>query len=45
MVACLLLSRLELQFAPGFDAPAWPKQLHDHFITTKGPLMVSVKRR
>ncbi|KAJ7709643.1 cytochrome P450 [Mycena rosella] len=45
MVACLLLSRLELRFAPGFDAAAWPQQLYDHFITTKGPLMVSVKKR
>ncbi|KAJ7352519.1 cytochrome P450 [Mycena albidolilacea] len=45
MVTCLLLSRLEFQFARGFDAAAWPLQLHDHFITTKGPLMVSVERR
>ncbi|KAJ7156984.1 cytochrome P450 [Mycena crocata] len=44
-VACLLLSKLEFSFAAGFDAPAWPDQLHDHFVSTKGPLMVSVKRR
>ncbi|KAJ7444864.1 cytochrome P450 [Mycena latifolia] len=45
MVACLLLSRLEFRFAPGFDAAAWPQQLRDHFVTRQGPLMVSVKRR
>ncbi|KAF7330420.1 Cytochrome P450 [Mycena venus] len=45
MVTCLLLSRLKFRFAPGFDAAAWPMQLHDHFITTKGPLIVSVRRR
>ncbi|KAJ7017517.1 cytochrome P450 [Mycena alexandri] len=45
MVACLLLSQLELRFAPGFDVAGWPRQLHDYFITTRGPLMVSVKRR
>jgi hypothetical protein len=41
----LLLSQLEIRFAPGFDAAAWPETLHDHFVTSKGPLMVSVKRR
>ncbi|KAJ6583187.1 cytochrome P450 [Mycena sp. CBHHK59/15] len=45
MVACLLLSRLEIRFAPLFDAAAWPQQLHDHFVSNKGPLMVSVSRR
>jgi hypothetical protein len=45
MVTCLLLSKLEIRFAPGFDAAAWPGQLHDHFVTTKGALMVLVKRR
>ncbi|KAJ7923026.1 cytochrome P450 [Mycena leptocephala] len=45
MVVCLLLSQLEIRFAPGFDAAAWPETLHDHFVTSKGPLMVSVKRR
>ncbi|KAF7330444.1 Cytochrome P450 [Mycena venus] len=45
MVTCLLLSRLEFRFAPGFDVAGWPSQLHDHFVTTQGPLMVSVKRR
>jgi len=45
MLTCLLLSRFDLEFAPGFDTAAWPLQLRDHFITTRGPLMVSVKRR
>ncbi|KAJ7816265.1 cytochrome P450 [Mycena leptocephala] len=45
MVTCLLLSKLEIRFAPGFDAAAWPGQLHDHFVTTKGALMVSVKSK
>ncbi|KAF8207255.1 cytochrome P450 [Mycena galopus ATCC 62051] len=45
MVTCLLLSRLKFRFAEGFDTAAWPLQLHDHFITTKGPLIVSVERR
>ncbi|KAJ6468280.1 cytochrome P450 [Mycena sanguinolenta] len=45
MVACLLLSRLDIKFASGFNAAAWPDKLHDHFVTTRGPLIVSVKRR
>ncbi|KAF8212499.1 cytochrome P450 [Mycena galopus ATCC 62051] len=45
MVISLLLTRLEFRFAKGFDAEAWPLQLHDHFTSTKGPLMVSVTRR
>ncbi|KAF7330387.1 Cytochrome P450 [Mycena venus] len=45
MLTCLLLSRFEFRFSPGFDAAAWPMQLHDHFITTRGPLIVSVSKR
>ncbi|KAJ7589046.1 cytochrome P450 [Mycena floridula] len=45
MVTCLLMSRLEIEFAPGFDAVMWPAQLRDHFVSAKGPLMISVKKR
>jgi len=45
MVVCLLLSRLEMRFSSGFDAAAWPQQIYDYFVATKGPLMVSVRKR
>ncbi|KAF7375103.1 High nitrogen upregulated cytochrome P450 monooxygenase 2 [Mycena sanguinolenta] len=45
MVVCLLLSRLRFRFADGFEVEKWVEQMHDHFITTKGALMVEVERR
>ncbi|KAJ7624327.1 cytochrome P450 [Mycena polygramma] len=34
-----------LRFAEGFDSAAWPTQIHDYFVTTRGPMHVHLTRR
>ena len=45
MFASILLQNFTFSFAKGFDSGAWPDQLHDYFVTTRGPLMLHVERR
>lgn len=45
MFASVLLQNFTFSFVDGFDAEAWPAQLHDYFVTTRGPLMVRAKPR
>lgn len=45
MVICLLMHRLDFQFAPGFDWEDWPSRMKDYFVYTKEPLMITVTPR
>ena len=45
MLVSLLLQRFQFRFAEGFDADEWPRTVRDHFVTTRGPLMVTVSAR
>lgn len=45
MVMSMLLKKLEFSFADGFDAECWPAQLQDYFVSVRGPLVVTVRRR
>ncbi|KAJ6531623.1 cytochrome P450 [Mycena vulgaris] len=45
MVMSVLLKSFHLRFAEGFDSDAWPVQMRDHFVVTRGPLLVDLTRR
>ncbi|EMD34266.1 hypothetical protein CERSUDRAFT_107483 [Gelatoporia subvermispora B] len=45
MTTCLIMQRLELQFALGYDPESYLPGLRDFFVTKKPPLFVSVKVR
>jgi len=45
MVISVLLKSFHVQFADGFDSEAWPGQIHDFFVATRGPLCVNLTRR
>ncbi|KAE9402839.1 cytochrome P450 [Gymnopus androsaceus JB14] len=45
MVMSLLMQTFRFAPASGFDLSAWPDQLRDHFIVTRGALYVNVTRR
>lgn len=45
MVTCLLIHQFKFSLAHRIDdvRREWPLQLHDHFVTARGPLIVQVK--
>jgi hypothetical protein len=43
MVTCVLLQKFEFEFAPGWEAKEWDKNLSDCFILVKGRLPVVLK--
>jgi len=45
MVMTSLLQRFHFSFAEDFCPETWPQNLHDHFVSTRGPLLVSVSYR
>ncbi|KAK6987664.1 cytochrome P450, partial [Favolaschia claudopus] len=45
MVLCILFKSFTLRFADGFDAEAWPREMQDFFVVTRGPLYVQLTRR
>ncbi|KAF7344421.1 hypothetical protein MSAN_01923300 [Mycena sanguinolenta] len=45
MVLSLLFKSFDLQFADAFDCEAWGPTLEDHFIVTRGPLLVNLVPR
>ena len=45
MLVSLLTQRFQFAFSDGFDVDGWPETLHDHFVTTRGALMLTVSRR
>ncbi|KAF8184050.1 cytochrome P450 [Mycena galopus ATCC 62051] len=44
-VASFLFKSFDLKFADGFDFGAWPMSMQDHFIVTRGPLLVNLAPR
>ncbi|RDB27055.1 hypothetical protein Hypma_005050 [Hypsizygus marmoreus] len=45
MVSSLILQKFDLRFADGYDSSLWVDQLHDHFVTRRGPLPVALTPR
>jgi cytochrome P450 len=45
MVLSLLFKSFDLRFAEGFDSDAWPKNMQDFFVLTRGPLLVNLTPR
>ncbi|KAJ7476693.1 cytochrome P450 [Mycena latifolia] len=45
MVVSLLLKSFHLRFADGFDGDTWSVLIQDHFIATRGPLLVNLTQR
>ncbi|KAJ7286345.1 cytochrome P450 [Mycena rebaudengoi] len=45
MTTSLLLKTFHLRFSDGFDSEAWPTHIHDHYITTRSPLLVHLRPR
>ncbi|PIL33443.1 cytochrome P450 [Ganoderma sinense ZZ0214-1] len=45
MVVSLLVQKFEFAFAEGFDREGWLGTVHDHLVSTRGPLMVRVTER
>lgn len=45
MFASAVLHKHRLALAAGFNREAWPSTLHDHFVSTRGPLMVVLTSR
>ncbi|KAJ6468119.1 high nitrogen upregulated cytochrome P450 monooxygenase 2 [Mycena vitilis] len=45
MLLAGLFKCFTLRFAEGFDTAAWPTQIRDYFVTTRGPMHVHLTRR
>jgi len=45
MAVCLVMQRLELRFAPGFDPNSYEQNLRDFFVIKKPELLVDVELR
>ena len=45
MVVCLLVQTFDFAFAEGFDKDGWLGTVHDHLVSTRGPLMLKVTER
>ncbi|KAK7680564.1 hypothetical protein QCA50_016346 [Cerrena zonata] len=45
MFASVLLQNFTFSFAKGFDSDDWPNQMHDYFVTTRGPLLLHAEPR
>ena len=45
MVISAMVQRFDMAFAEGFDQDGWLGTLEDHFISTRGPLMVKLTAR
>ena len=45
MVVCLLVQTFDFEFADGFDKDGWLGTVHDHLVSTRGPLMLRVTER
>ncbi|KAK7444524.1 hypothetical protein VKT23_008875 [Stygiomarasmius scandens] len=45
MVTSTLLQKFYFSFAKGFRLESWPENLRDHFVTTRGPLLVNIRTR
>lgn len=45
MTVCLLMQRLEMRFAPGFDPESYEQGLRDYFVVKKPELRVDVSLR
>ncbi|KAF8069222.1 cytochrome P450 [Lyophyllum atratum] len=39
MVASAIIQKFDLRYADGFDGSSWEEDLHDHFLTRRGPLL------
>ncbi|KAH7884698.1 cytochrome P450 [Phlebopus sp. FC_14] len=44
-VACVMMQRLELKYADGYDPQSWERDLKDYFVATKGKLPVVLSPR
>ncbi|GLB42458.1 putative high nitrogen upregulated cytochrome P450 monooxygenase 2 [Lyophyllum shimeji] len=45
MVASAIVQKFDLRYADGFDGTSWLGNLHDHFTTKRGPLLVTLAPR
>ncbi|OCH87257.1 high nitrogen upregulated cytochrome P450 monooxygenase 2 [Obba rivulosa] len=45
MTACLIMQRLEMCFAPGYDPSSYVEGLRDFFVIKKPPFLVDIKIR
>ncbi|KAG6902649.1 hypothetical protein C0995_013774 [Termitomyces sp. Mi166 len=45
MVTAGILQRFDIHFADGFDPSSYLEELHDHFVTKRGALLVALSRR
>ena len=45
MVISAMVQKFDMAFAEGFDQDGWLGTLEDHFISTRGPLMVKLTAR
>ena len=45
MVVCLLVQTFDFAFADGFDKDGWLGTVHDHLVSTRGPLMLRLTER
>ena len=45
MVVSALVQKFDFSFAEGFDWRAWPRSLLDYFVLSRGPLLVTLRKR
>ncbi|KAI1785202.1 hypothetical protein LXA43DRAFT_1039130 [Ganoderma leucocontextum] len=45
MVVSLLVQRFYFAFAEAFDRDGWLGTIHDHLVSSRGPLMVRMTER
>ena len=45
MVVSALVQKFDFAFADGFDRDGWPGTMHDHLVSSRGPLMLKVTER
>lgn len=45
MVTSGIIQKFDVRFSDGYDPNSWLQELHDHFVSKRGPLLVTLSPR